>query len=98
MSDTRSVGPGLRHLDVEVALAEVARRLTARFSPQVPASVVSSTVRAVAERWQDAPVREFVPLLVERRSIEQLRKVLAEPAPGQSPFPAQHPEGFSQVA
>ena len=65
------VGP--RRLDVDAALTDVTRRLLERFSPRVPEPVVEATVRACAARWRDVPVKDFVPLLVERRSIESLR-------------------------
>jgi hypothetical protein len=77
MSTTRCVPVGER-LDIDVALADVTRRLVSRFSPRLPASVVEETVRACAAHWQDATVKEFVPLFVERRSIEQLRRLSAE--------------------
>ena len=73
MSDTRPVEVGERRLDVDAALSDITRRLVERFSPRVPAPVVEATVRACAARWQDVPVKDFVPLLVERRSIEHLR-------------------------
>jgi hypothetical protein len=76
-SDPARPGGGLRRLDVEAALGDVTRRLTGRFSPAVPEALVAATVREYAGRWQAAPVTDFVPLLVERRSIERLRRLLA---------------------
>ncbi len=95
---TRSAGTGLRHLDVDAALADVTRRLTGRFSPQVPESVVASTVRGFAARWQEARVTEFVPLLVERRSAEQLRKLLADETALSDDTATPNPRGLSRVA
>ena len=87
-------------LDIESALAAVIRRLTGRFSPQVPADVVAATVRACAARWQDARVIEFVPLLVERKSTEQLRTLLVDRAAVSDHSDSATPGagGFSQVA
>ena len=71
------VHPGL---DVESAIADVTERLTGRFSPALPGSVVEATVRACAARLQDVRVKDFVPLLVERRSLECLRGLASESA------------------
>ena len=63
-----------RHADDEVrVLEEVLRRLTDRF-PEVPAEVVSGIVRAERQRLDGRPIREFIPLLVERASADQLRR------------------------
>ena len=67
-------------VDVETALADVTKRLTKRFEGQVPPDIVAATVRSCASRWTGARVVEFVPLLTERRSIEQLRGATAEAA------------------
>jgi hypothetical protein len=73
---SRSAPVGER-LDIEAAVVDVTRRLVARFSPPLPASVVDRTVRACAARWQDVRLKEFVPLFVERRSVEHLRRLAA---------------------
>ena len=52
---------------------EVVHRLTDRF-PDVPADVVSGVVRTERQRLDGRPIREFVPLLVERASADRLRK------------------------
>ena len=63
-----------RHADDEVrVLEEVLRRLTDRF-PEVPAEVVSGIVQAERQRLDGRPIREFMPLLVERASAERLRR------------------------
>ena len=63
-----------RHPDDEArALDEVLRRLTDRF-PEVPAEVVSGIVQAERQRLDGRPIREFMPLLVERAATEQLRR------------------------
>jgi hypothetical protein len=63
-----------RHPDDEArALDEILRRLTDRF-PEVPAEVVSGIVQAERQRLDGRPIREFMPLLVERASAELLRR------------------------
>ena len=63
-----------RHPDDEArALDEILRRLTDRF-PEVPAEVVSGIVQAERQRLDGRPIREFMPLLVERAAAEQLRR------------------------
>ena len=85
-------------LDVEAAIGEVTRRLIGRFSPRVPESVVVETVRGFAARWQEARVTEFVPLLVERRSIERLRKILGDETALRDNTATPGAVGYSQVA
>ncbi|SET26033.1 hypothetical protein SAMN04488546_1877 [Geodermatophilus poikilotrophus] len=64
----------MRHADDEVrVLEEVLHRLAARF-PGVPAEVVSGIVQTERQRLDDRPIREFMPLLVERASAERLRR------------------------
>jgi len=63
-----------RHADDEArALDEVLRRLRDRF-PEVPAEVVSGIVWAERQRLDGRPIRDFMPLLVERASADQLRR------------------------
>ncbi len=66
------------HVDDEGrAFEEVVHRLTDRF-PEVSAEVVSGIVRAERQRLDGRPIREFMPLLVERASAERLRRVTAD--------------------
>jgi len=97
-TDTRSSGVGVRRLDVEAALGDVTRRLTGRFSPRLPESVVAATVRDCAAHWQEARVTDFVPLLVERRSIEKLRKLLVDETASRDGTITPSARSFSQVA
>jgi hypothetical protein len=97
-TDLRSSGAGMRRLDVEAALGDVTRRLTGRFSPQLPESVVAATVRDCAAHWREARVTDFVPLLVERRSVERLRELLAEHTASHDGTGTPGPGGYSQVA
>ena len=77
VATTTAVPKPIATLDVEAAIADVSRRLVDRFSGQLPPPVVESTVRSCAARWADVRVHEFVPLFVERRSIELLRGLIA---------------------
>lgn len=61
----------LSHEDEARAVTEVAERLTASF-PAVPADVVQDTVRTSYERFTESPIRDFVPVLVERMAKSHL--------------------------
>lgn len=61
----------------EVMIAEVLIRLGAAY-PESSAGEVERCVRNAQEHFQSSPIREFVPLLVERRA----RAELARPAVG----------------
>jgi hypothetical protein len=54
------------------AFESVLQRLSERI-PHVPTDVISGVVQAERLRLQERPVREFVPLLVERASADRLR-------------------------
>lgn len=49
----------------------VARRLVAKFA-HVPADRVATAVDDAHRRFQDSAIRDFIPLLVERRVTEEL--------------------------
>lgn len=57
----------------ETALSAAAARLCARFSTVAP-EVVNEVLRATHARFDGRPIRDFVPLLVERAAAERLRK------------------------
>jgi hypothetical protein len=57
------------------AIARVLGVLEAEFAGRVPAGTVADTVAAVHERFRDAKVREFVPLMVERRAHARLAAI-----------------------
>ena len=63
-------------MDEATALEQVVQALVARF-----ASVDAETIRSVVDEVHgtfDGPVRDYVPLLVERASRERLRALVAE--------------------
>ena len=53
------------------AVAEVAQRLAASF-PDVAPDVVQDTVHASHQRFAGSPIRDFVPVLVERAAKSSL--------------------------
>jgi hypothetical protein len=57
--------------DEHRAVTEVVQRLTASF-PHVPPDVVQYTVRASYEKFAGSPIRDFVPVLVERMARTSL--------------------------
>ncbi len=57
--------------DEPQAIAELTERLERRF-PGVPAEAVRSTVDAAYREFSGHPVRDFVPVLVERQARQTL--------------------------
>lgn len=53
------------------AVTEVSERLVASF-PEVAPDVVERTVHLSHEKFQDSPIRDFVPVLVERMAKSNL--------------------------
>jgi hypothetical protein len=60
------------------ALEQTAERL-AKLFPQVDSAHVRQLVREVSSAFQDAPVRDYVPVLVEREVKHRLREEVAHP-------------------
>ncbi len=74
-----------RKVDLETALQRVTARLVRRFGERVDPTLVEATVRGCAAEFADATVLDFVPVLVERRSVERLNAAAAHggcPTPG----------------
>ena len=63
----------------ELLLAEVQRRLTSEY-PQLAPDRVGAAVTAAHVRFEHSPIRDFVPLLVERRAREALAQS-SQPVP-----------------
>jgi hypothetical protein len=59
------------HQDEAEALAVVAARMHARF-PDLPPELVDAVVAKYHGEYEGRPIRDFVPLLVERQVIEHL--------------------------
>ena len=62
-------------LSEQTIIDQVADRLTSKY-PTIPAETVSAVVRVVHARFDGRPVREYVPLLVERFSWQELGLLL----------------------
>ena len=54
-------------------LSEVERRMVAKY-PDVPQAQVSQVIAQALNRFSDSPIRDFGPLLVERRARAQLSR------------------------
>jgi hypothetical protein len=61
----------------QTLIGEVVDRLTRKY-PTVAASIVVSLVHEAHSRFDGRPLREYVPLLVERRARAELAKLSAE--------------------
>ncbi|WP_412750781.1 three-helix bundle dimerization domain-containing protein [Krasilnikovia sp. M28-CT-15] len=62
------------------ALRQIVNVLQHRF-PAVGDTVVTERVNAVHQRYASAPIRDFVPLLVEREASRELTALADQPAP-----------------
>jgi hypothetical protein len=62
-------------LSEQTIMAQVADRLTSKY-PTIPAETVTAVVRGVHARFDGRPVREYIPLLVERSAGQELALLL----------------------
>jgi hypothetical protein len=62
------------------ALDQVTDRLSQSFADRYSPSQVDRTVHAIHHRFDGRPIREFVPVLVERIARDELRH--STPVPG----------------
>lgn len=62
------------HPDEQTALDELARRLADRY-PNVTSEIVKAAVKEAADGFSQAHVRDFIPVLVERRAKQTLRSL-----------------------
>jgi len=60
-----------REVDVEHQIAGVVRRVAPVFGPSIPVDEIEAEVRRCFAEWDDAPVRDFVPIFAERRVREK---------------------------
>ena len=63
----------MRDEDEARQLESARRALVAEFAGQVPADVIERRFSAFVVEFEGAPVRSFVPVLVQRRTRELLR-------------------------
>lgn len=71
-SVSRGVRPG-----EDAALRHVTERLRQQF-PELDADIVARTVHGRYDQLGDAPVRDFIPVLVERAAREQLETAIPD--------------------
>ena len=57
--------------------SEIETRLTAKFADLPPARV-TTVIDGARQQFADSTIRDFVPLLVERRAEEELARQLAD--------------------
>ena len=64
----------MAEISEDVLIAEVERRLTSKYA-DIPPDLVSSAIQTAHKRFAQSPIRDFVPLLVERRARSELSTV-----------------------
>ena len=64
----------MAEMSEQLLIAEVERRLTDKH-PHIRSDHVSSVVQAVCAQFEGSPIRDFVPVLVERRAVAELAKL-----------------------
>jgi len=65
-------------LSEQTVIEQLVARLTSRY-PSIAESTVSSVVRDVHARFDGRPLRDFVPLFVERHAQSELERLSATP-------------------
>ncbi|VEG43930.1 Uncharacterised protein [Mycolicibacterium flavescens] len=61
-------------LNEQQILDQIAARLAGSY-PSVPADAVTSLVREQHARFADRPIRDFIPLFVERQARAELERI-----------------------
>ncbi len=67
---------GVIELSEQTVIDQLVVRLTSRY-PTISESTVASVVRDVHARFEGRPLRDFVPLLVERNARSELERLHA---------------------
>ena len=65
---------GVIELSEQTIIDQVVDRLTSRY-PTIEADTVSSVVRDVHARYNGRPLRDYVPLFVERNATAELKRL-----------------------
>ena len=68
--------PGVIELSEQTVIDQLVVRLTSRY-PTIADSIVSSVVRDVYSRYDGRPLRDYVPLFVERHAKSELERLSA---------------------
>jgi len=61
----------MAEISEQLLIAEVERRLTNKYA-QLPPDRISSAIQNAHARFEQSPIRDFVPLLVKRRAHAEL--------------------------
>jgi hypothetical protein len=61
----------MAEISEDLLIAEVERRLTNKYA-HVPTDQVCTAIQRVYAQFEQSPIRDFVPLLVERRASAEL--------------------------
>jgi hypothetical protein len=61
----------MAEISEQLLITEVERRLTSKYA-QLPPDRISSAIQNACARFEHSPIRDFVPLLVERRARADL--------------------------
>lgn len=69
---------GVIELSEQTVIEQLVARLTSRY-PAISESTVSSVVRDVHSRYEGRPLRDFVPLFVERHAKSELERLSTTP-------------------
>ena len=65
---------GVIELSEQTIIDQVVDRLTSRY-PTIESATVSSVVRDVHARYDGRPLRDYVPLFVERNATTELKRL-----------------------
>jgi hypothetical protein len=65
---------GVIELSEQAIIDQIVTRLASRY-PTIAASTVSTLVHDIHSRYDERPVRDFVPLLVERKAKAELSRL-----------------------
>jgi hypothetical protein len=65
---------GVIELSEQAIIDQIVTRLASRY-PTIAASTVSTLVYDIHSRYDERPVRDFVPLLVERKAKAELSRL-----------------------
>jgi hypothetical protein len=65
------------HADVEAEVCSLVERLVRRFGHDLDPQLIEGIVRLQAARFTDARVTLFVPLFVERYSVQELTDMIS---------------------
>jgi hypothetical protein len=68
---------GVIELSEQTVIEQLVVRLTSRY-PTISQSTVATVVRDVHSRFEGRPLRDFIPLLVERNARSELEKLHAK--------------------